>query len=118
MIHQQRRLATSILIVWSLFGLASSAQDDAPLVLKGDACIQLLYADKAPAAKPLAHWRGDRKSQSQEITDHSGRDRHAQLVNLKLVAAAPPRQRSNAPSPGPDGPVYKQPVDPDRNNED
>ncbi len=79
--------------------------------LLGAADIKLLHADKAPAARPLAHWRGDRKSQ--EITDSSGRDRHAQLVNLKPLSS--PRRRSNAPLPPPDGPVYEQLIAPEVN---
>jgi len=73
--------------------------------------IKLLRAGKAPAAKPLARWRGDRKAQA--ITDSSGRNRRAQLVNLE--SAAPPRRRSNVPAPDPDGPVYKELVAPEIN---
>lgn len=75
--------------------------------------IKLLHAGKEPDAKPLAIWRGDRKSQ--EITDSSGHARHAQLAKLKPVPAAPPRRRRNDPLPAPDGPVYKQPIDPEVN---
>ena len=40
MIHKQRLLATSILIIWSLLGAASFAEEATGLVLKGDACIR------------------------------------------------------------------------------